>query len=128
MTENEKLRIDKYLWAIRIFKTRSQAAAACSDNKVKWNGNAVKASKAVNVGEQYEIRGENRNWVIEVTGLLHNRRAFAEAINFYNDLTPVEEKESNKRMASSFYTGKRPSKIGRPTKRERRDLDDLLGL
>lgn len=128
MKEVEKLRIDKYLWAIRVFKTRSQAADACSENKVKWNGNAVKPSKTVNIGDQYEIRGKDRNWVIEVTDLLYNRKAYSEAINFYKDLTPIEEKESIKRMASSFYTGKRPSKIGRPTKRDRRDLDDLLGL
>lgn len=128
MKEIEKLRIDKYLWAIRVFKTRSAAASACTDNKVKFNTNSVKPSKTVNIGEQYHIRGADRNWVIEVTGLLQNRRAFSDAINYYLDLTPDEEKQSNKSVASSFNTGKRPSKIGRPTKRDRRDLDDLLGL
>jgi ribosome-associated heat shock protein Hsp15 len=124
--ENEKLRIDKYLWAIRIFKTRAQAADACDNGRVKWNENAVKASKQVHIGEQYDIRTADRKWTIKVKGLLHNRKAYAEAINFYEDLTPEEDLDFNKRQASSFYTGKRLSKVGRPTKSQRRDLDDFM--
>ncbi|WP_118950819.1 RNA-binding S4 domain-containing protein [Taibaiella helva] len=124
--ENEKLRIDKYLWSIRLFKTRAQAADACDNGRVKWNGNAVKASKHVHVGEQYDIRTPDRKWVIEVTGLLHTRKAYAEAIQYYKDLTPPEELEAGGSQASSFYTGKRLSKVGRPTKLQRRDLDQFL--
>jgi len=124
--ENEKLRIDKYLWSIRLFKTRAQAADACDNGRVKWNGNAVKASKHVHVGEQYDIRIPDRKWVIEVTGLLHTRKAYAEAIQYYKDLTPPEELETGGSQASSFYTGKRLSKVGRPTKLQRRDLDQFL--
>jgi len=123
----EKLRIDKYLWAIRIFKTRTLAAAACDEGKVKWNGNTVKPSKTVNIGEQYEIRTPERKWKIEVAGLLQQRKAYAEAANFYVDLTPEEDKMPVKQQASSFYTGKRLSKVGRPTKKERRDLDEFMG-
>ena len=127
MADNqEKLRIDKYLWSIRIFKTRSQASDACDTGKVKWNGNAVKASKQVNIGEQYEIRTADRKWKIEVSGLLHSRKAFAEAVNFYIDITPEEDVQVNKNQATSFYTGKRQSKVGRPTKIQRRDLDDFM--
>lgn len=122
----EKLRIDKYLWAIRIFKTRSLAADACDGGRVKWKGSAVKASKQVNIGDQYEIRTPERKWKIEVTGLLASRRAYVEAINYYADLTPEEDGILNK-QASSFNTGKRQSKIGRPTKRDRRDLENYLG-
>lgn len=125
--ENEKLRIDKYLWAIRIFKTRAQAADACDSGRVKWNENAVKASKQVHIGEQYDIRTPDRKWVIKVKGLLHNRKAYSEAVNFYEDLTPEEDLDFNKSQASSFYTGKRLSKVGRPTKSQRRDLDDFMG-
>ena len=53
MAEKEKLRVDKYLWAIRIFKTRTQASAACDSGKVKQNGTAVKAAKNVAVGDEY---------------------------------------------------------------------------
>jgi ribosome-associated heat shock protein Hsp15 len=56
MPEKEKLRIDKYLWAIRLFKTRTLAAAACDTGKVKMNGTSVKASKPVSVGDEYEIK------------------------------------------------------------------------
>ncbi len=123
----DKLRIDKYLWSIRIFKTRSLAADACNGGRVKWNGSTVKPAKTVAIGERYEIKTPERNWVIEVTGLLHTRKAYSEAINYYTDLTPEEEKVKEKREVSSFYTGKRLSKVGRPTKAQRRDLDDFLG-
>jgi ribosome-associated heat shock protein Hsp15 len=126
MEAKEKLRIDKYLWAIRLFKTRSQAAAACDSGKVKYNGDSCKASKAVNVGDEYEVKTEARRWRIKVTGLLHNRVQYSEAIKYYIDLTPAEELERMKSVASSFHTGKRLSKVGRPTKRERRDLDEFM--
>lgn len=122
----EKLRLDKYLWAIRIFKTRTQAAAACESGKVKLNGVSVKAAKAVNIGDQFDIKTEAKRWKIEVVGLLPNRVQYAEAIKYYVDITPEEDKQFNQRTASSFDTGKRQSKIGRPTKRERRDLDDFM--
>jgi ribosome-associated heat shock protein Hsp15 len=125
MPEKEKLRIDKYLWAIRIFKTRSLASEACDKGRVKLNGVSVKASKAVNVGDEYEVKTEARKWIIKVTALLFNRVQFAEAVKHYVDLTPEEELEKIKTLAASFHTGKRLSKIGRPTKKERRDLDDF---
>jgi ribosome-associated heat shock protein Hsp15 len=123
----EKLRIDKYLWAIRIFKTRSQAAEACDSGKVKWNDQPVKPSKPVNIGERYFIRAEGRNWQIEVTGLLEQRKAYSEAIKYYTDHTPEDEKEIREKLSASFYTGKRLSKTGKPTKKQRRNLEDFLG-
>lgn len=126
MTEKEKLRIDKYLWAIRIFKTRSLAADACNNGKVKCKGINVKASKTVNVGEQYEIKTEAKKWLIEVSGLLHNRVQFSEAIKYYIDLTPEEQKEKIQSTSFVFNTGKRKSKKGRPTKKEKRNLDEFF--
>ena len=73
MAETEKIRIDKYLWAIRIFKTRSIAAEAIDKGRVKLQGVTVKASRAVVVGDEYEIKTEARKWVIEVTSLISNR-------------------------------------------------------
>ncbi len=122
----EKLRIDKYLWAIRIFKTRSQAADACDKGKVKMQGVPVKASRNVVVGDEYEVKAENRKWVVRVAALLDHRVQFAEAIKFYVDLTPEEEKQRLEYQAAAFFTGKRQSKIGRPTKKQRRDLDDFV--
>lgn len=122
--EAEKLRIDKYLWAIRLFKTRSQAADACDKNKVKMLGNAAKASKTVSLNDEYEVRTEAKKWLIKVTGLLHKRVQYAEAIKFYQDITPAEELDRVKYEASAFHTGKRMSKVGRPTKKQQRDIKD----
>lgn len=127
MAEKEKLRIDKYLWAIRLFKTRTLAAAACDTGKIKQHGTSVKAAKSVAVGDEYEVKTEARKWIIKVTGLLHNRQAYSEAIKYYLDLTPEEELDPNKFTAASFHTGKRQSKIGRPTKKQRRELDGFMG-
>lgn len=127
-TEKEKLRIDKYLWSIRLFKTRSQAGDACDKGKVKMNGTAIKASRVVMVGDEYEVKTEARKWVVKVTGLLFSRVQYSEAIKFYIDLTPAEELDRIKFEAASFHTGKRLSKVGRPTKRERRDLGDFMDL
>jgi ribosome-associated heat shock protein Hsp15 len=126
MAAKEKLRVDKYLWAIRLYKTRTLAAAACDSGKVKLNGSAVKAAKPVSVGDEYEIKTESRKWRIKVTGLLDRRVKYEEALKYYIDITPAEEIQRLQYLAASFHTGKRPSKIGRPTKKERRDLDDFL--
>ncbi len=126
MAEKEKLRLDKYLWAIRLFKTRTTAAAACDSGKVKFEGVQAKASRTVNAGDEYEVKTEARRWRIKVTGLLHKRVAFTEAINYYLDITPEEEIQRLQYTAASFHTGKRKSKIGRPTKKERRDLDNFF--
>jgi len=127
MTEGkEKLRIDKYLWAIRLFKTRSQAGDACDKGKVKLLGSSIKASRAVNIGDEYEVKTEARKWVIKIVDLLEKRVQYSEAIKFYIDLTPAEELDRIKFEASSFNTGKRQSKIGRPTKKERRDISGFM--
>jgi len=122
----EKIRIDKYLWSIRLFKTRSEAAAACESGKVRLNGATVKAARAVGVGDEYEVRTEARKWIIRVTALLQTRVAYPEAIRHYVDLTPEDQIDPNKFQAASFHTGKRPSKIGRPTKKQRRDIEGFM--
>lgn len=122
----EKLRIDKYLWSIRIFKTRSLATDACDAGRIKMNEQSVKPSKSVQIGDVYDIRTSDRVWKIKVTGLLLSRKAYSEAVNFYEDLTPPEENGVEKALAASFYTGKRLSKVGRPTKKQRRDWDDIM--
>ncbi|HMR90938.1 MAG TPA: RNA-binding S4 domain-containing protein [Chitinophagaceae bacterium] len=126
MPEKEKLRLDKYLWSVRLFKTRSMAATACDTGKVKYEGLQAKASKTVNTGDEYEIKTEARRWRIRVTGLLHSRVAYQEAVKYYEDITPPEEKERLEFQAASFHTGKRLSKVGRPTKKQRRDIDGFL--
>jgi ribosome-associated heat shock protein Hsp15 len=124
--KKEKLRLDKYLWSIRVFKSRSMATEAIEKGRVKLNGENVKASRNVVIGDVYEARTEHKNWVLKVTQLLDGRLAYAEAIKYYEDLTPVEELERVRQVAATFQTGKRLSKIGRPTKKNRRDLGDFL--
>ena len=118
--------MDKYLWSIRLFKTRSLATAACEAGKVKWKGESVKAAKPVLLNEEYEVKNEAGKHIIRVTGILAQRVAYSEAIKYYIDLTPEEEKLLYKPQASSFFTGKRLSKVGRPTKQQRRNLDDFF--
>ena|ERR1051326_5371502 len=127
MPAKERLRLDKYLWAIRLFKTRTMAAAACDMGKVKFSGTTAKASKQVHAGDEYEVKTESKRWRIKVTALLHNRIKYEEAIKYYVDITPAEEIQRLQYQASAFHTGKRQSKIGRPTKKERRDLDEFFG-
>ncbi len=122
----EKLRIDKYLWSIRLFKTRSLAAEACEKGKVKLHGDSVKPAKTVNLGDEYEVKTEARKWVIKVTGLLESRAAYSEAIKHYEDITPAEELNSITFQPTAFNTGKRLSKVGRPTKKDRRSVEDFL--
>jgi ribosome-associated heat shock protein Hsp15 len=123
----DKPRLDKYLWAIRIFKTRTQATTAIDDGKVKWNGVTVKPSRLVSVGDRYNIKTPARRWTIEVTGLLQSRLSYEEAVKNYLDITSEEDKALNQATGSSFYTGKRLSKTGHPTKKQRRDLEDFFG-
>jgi len=124
--KKEKLRLDKYLWSIRVFKSRSMATEAIDKGRVKLNGENVKAARNVVIGDVYEARTEHKNWVLKVTQLLDGRVAYAEAVKYYEDLTPVEELERVRQVAATFQTGKRLSKIGRPTKKNRRDLGDFL--
>jgi ribosome-associated heat shock protein Hsp15 len=124
--EKEKIRIDKYLWAIRLFKTRSQAADACDKSKVKLNGDNVKASKTVNVGDEYEVKTEVKRWVIKVVGLLDHRVQYSEAITYYSDITPADELDRIQFQAATFNTGKRMSKQGRPTKKDKREIDGFM--
>jgi ribosome-associated heat shock protein Hsp15 len=124
MAEKEKLRLDKYLWAIRLFKTRSSARAACNKGKVKFNDDPTKASRHIIEGDEYEVKTETKRWRIKVTGLLHKRLAYTESINYYLDITPAEEIERINLLAAGFHT--RKSKTGRPTKKDRRDLNEFL--
>ena len=124
--EKEKLRLDKYLWSIRLFKTRSLASEACEKGKVKFNSVSSKPAKQVHIGDEYEVKTEVKKWLIKVTALLYNRVQFSEAINYYSDITPPEELERIKYQGAAFHTGKRMSKVGRPTKKQKRDLDGFM--
>lgn len=126
MTEKEKLRIDKYLWAIRLFKTRSLATDACKAGRVKFNGQNLKPSAIVKVGEVYQVSKGIEKKIIEVVELLYNRVEAKIAVTKYKDLTPVEETHAFKSMFHAPSL-KRDRGTGRPTKKDRRETDDLIG-
>ncbi|GAB3938495.1 RNA-binding S4 domain-containing protein [Mucilaginibacter myungsuensis] len=125
MPEKEKLRIDKYLWAIRQFKTRTLASDACRAGRVKLNGNNIKPSHEVKVDEVYQVSKGPERKVVKVTGLLENRVDAKTAVLYYEDITPVEQTSA---FQSMFHAPvlKRDRGTGRPTKRDRREIDDLL--
>ncbi|GAB1464501.1 hypothetical protein MASR2M52_26200 [Pedobacter sp.] len=125
MAETEKLRIDKYLWAIRVFKTRSLATDACKAGRVKLKGQNIKPSAVVKIGDIYQISKGIERKVIEVIDFSYNRTDAKIAVTKYKDLTPVEETHAFK---SVFHapTLKRDRGAGRPTKKDRRETDDLL--
>ncbi len=124
MPEKEKLRIDKYLWAIRMFKTRTMASEACKAGRVKLNGQNIKPSHEVKVNETYNISKGLERKIITVTGLLENRVDAKTAVSFYSDLTPVEQSTAFKSMFHAPVL-RRDRGAGRPTKRDRREIDDL---
>ena len=126
MMATEKLRIDKYLWAIRLFKTRSLATDACKAGRVKFNGQNLKPSAIVKVGEVYQVSKGIEKKIIEVVELLSNRVEAKIAVTKYKDLTPVEETQAFKTMFHSPSL-KRDRGTGRPTKKDRRETDDLIG-
>jgi len=124
MPEKDKLRIDKYLWAIRVFKTRTLAADACKAGRVKLDGNNTKPSHEVKIGEVYNVSKGPEKRVIKITGLLENRVDAKTAVNFYEDITPEEDTIAFKSMFHAPVL-KRDRGTGRPTKRDRREIDEL---
>jgi ribosome-associated heat shock protein Hsp15 len=124
MPEKEKLRIDKYLWAIRAFKTRTLASDACKAGRVKLEGNNIKPSHEVRLGEVYSVSKGIERKVIKVTGLLENRVDAKTAVTFYEDITPIEQTHAFKSMFQAPVLT-RDRGAGRPTKKDRRDIDDL---
>jgi ribosome-associated heat shock protein Hsp15 len=116
-------RIDKYLWAIRLFKTRSMAITAISGGKVKFEGVNVKPAKDVKIGETYTVQQEHVLRTIKVVALLERRVSAKEVSAFVEDLTPAEAYNNVDRMKNTRFVY-RPRGIGRPTKKDRRDIDE----
>lgn len=120
----ESIRIDKWLWAVRVFKTRSQAAAACKGGRVKINGQGVKASREVNEGDEIEISISGLTKKVRVKALLQNRVGAKLVDDFMEDLTPQEEYDEHK-LKEKVNVEYRQRGEGRPTKKERRIIERL---
>jgi len=121
--EEEKIRIDKWLWAVRIYKTRSQASEACRKGRIIINGIQVKPSRDIKAGEIILIRKSPAVYTYRVKSLIQRRQSAKLAQECYEDLTSVEELNKLKINETLFF--KRDRGAGRPTKKERRILDKL---
>ncbi len=121
----KKIRVDKWLWTVRIFKSRTKATDACKSRKVSIAGKPIKASYMVQAGEILEVKKGGYNLVYEVVSLLKTRVSAVLAAPCYINLTPEDELKK----FESWFIGKgapekREKGTGRPTKKNRRELED----
>lgn len=119
-----EVRIDKYLWSIRIYKTRSEATDACKGGKVKVNGSDIKPSKVVKVGDMITARKGPVTYTYRVLDLIDKRQGPKLVPNFAENLTPEEEIAKLRTPVETFFL-KRDRGAGRPTKKDRRQMDSL---
>ena len=116
------MRVDKFLWCTRYFKTRSLATDACKKGHIKIDGERIKPSRDVFPGEKLQVRKNQINYELEVIGIPANRIG-AKLVDLYRkDVTPAEAFENQEflRYSRDFY---RKKGTGRPTKKDRRDID-----
>ena len=120
----EEVRLDKYLWSIRAYKTRSEAATACNGGKVRLNGSDVKPSKAVKVGDTIVVRKGPVTYTYKVLDLIDKRQGAKFVSQYAENLTPQEELDKLHAPVETFFL-KRDRGAGRPTKKDRRQMDSL---
>lgn len=118
------IRIDKWLWAVRVFKTRTQAADACKGGKVKMDGQNVKASREVKEGDEIDIQQGIIKKTLRVKVAAKNRVSAKLVADLAEDLTPAEEYEKLD-MLRQLNHEKRDRGTGRPTKKDRREISRL---
>ena len=124
----QKVRVDKWLWSVRIFKSRTMATDACKSGKVKVNGANVKPSYLLQREELVDVKKNGFDLQFKVIDLLQKRVGAPIAQKCYEDLTPQEELDKYKDwFVGKGASEKREKGAGRPTKRERREIDDYKG-
>ncbi len=120
----DEIRIDKYLWAIRVYKTRTDATDACKGGKIRVNGDDIKPSKCVRVGDVITARKGAVLYTYRVLQLIDKRQGAKLVPNYAEDLTPPEELAKLRAPVETFFL-KRDRGAGRPTKKDRRQMEDL---
>ena len=120
----EELRIDKYLWAIRVYKTRTDATDACKGGKVRINGADTKPSKMVKPGDTIVARKGAVTYTYKVIQLIDKRQGAKLVPQYAENLTPEEELAKLHAPVETFFL-KRDRGTGRPTKKDRRQMEDL---
>ena len=120
----ENLRIDKWLWAVRLYKTRSLATTACKNNQVSIDGTSVKPSHIVKINNIVKVKRPPIVRSYQVIGLLAQRESAKVVVDFIKDVTPQSglQKLEEGKMVFTLY---RDKGTGRPTKKERRSLEEL---
>lgn len=121
------VRIDKWLWAVRLYKTRSQATEACRKGHVSIGDLPVKPSRAVHVGEVVKVRKSPVVRSFKVLDLAGKRMSAKLIVDFVEDVTPLEELEILE-MQKNMRWISRDRGTGRPTKKDRRELDDFFDV
>ena len=121
---NPSMRIDKFLWAVRIFKSRNQATDACRKGKIKIQDQPIKPGHPVKEGDVILVRKNQINYTYRIINLTYNRLPAKEVIRYIEDLTPAEELEKLK-IQRAMYGGVQRLP-GRPTKKNRRMLDKFI--
>jgi len=124
MGEDKKVRLDKWLWAVRIYKTRNQAAEACRKGRILVNGMEAKPSRDIRINDIIIVRKLPVIYTYKVLTLTDNRQSAKIVTDFLEDLTSVDE--LNKLKVNDAFFIKRGRGKGRPTKKERRSLDDVI--
>jgi len=115
-------RVDRWVWAVRLTKTRAAAATACRAGHVRVNGERAKPATSVKVGDEVRVRGDGPERIVEVAHVLERRVGAEPAARCYVDRTPAPPPPSQVAVAAQRDRG-----AGRPTKRERREIDRLRG-
>lgn len=118
-------RVDKFLWAIRLFKTRSDASDACKSGKVKVNGTEAKASREVKENDIVQVRKGSVHFEYRVIIPIGSRVGAKAVAEYAEDITPEEERAKLEAPVETVFI-KRDRGTGRPTKKERRELDRLM--
>ena len=126
--EQEKCRLDKWLWAARFFKTRSIATDAVESGKVRVDGDRAKPAKEVKIGALINIRNKDFEIECEVTGLSNIRRGAPEAALLFNETAASQQKRDNAKITGEDDHAVRERGAGRPTKRQQRDIKKFTGL
>ncbi len=124
----EKVRVDKWLWGVRIFKTRTLASEVCKANKVKINKKDAKASADVTIGDLVEVKKDGFFMQYKVLGIVKTRVSAVLAAPCYENITPEDElKKYDTWFLAQSGNEHRERGTGRPTKRDRREIDDFKG-
>jgi ribosome-associated heat shock protein Hsp15 len=124
-TESSAARLDKWLWAVRIFKTRPLATAACRGGAVEISGNVAKPARSVHPGEIVVVQQELITRTLKVVAVPRTRIGAKRVTDFLVDLTPASEFERQRERGRQQVVA-RAKGLGRPTKRERRTIDRLF--